>query len=74
MTRMKQHLVPATPVAPTGITVIIVGLGVAGLTAAIECHRKGHTVIGFEKAPKSRQIGRLISRISIWTSSDPANG
>ncbi|GFF95961.1 6-hydroxynicotinate 3-monooxygenase [Aspergillus udagawae] len=30
--------------APTGITVIIVGLGIAGLSAAIECHRQGHTL------------------------------
>ncbi|KAJ5751604.1 hypothetical protein N7520_008521 [Penicillium odoratum] len=57
MSKMKQDYALELPMAPTGITVIIVGLGVAGLTAAIECHRKGHTVIGFEKAEKSRQIG-----------------
>ena len=28
----------------TGIEVLIVGTGLAGLTAAIECVRKGHTV------------------------------
>ncbi|CAG8909344.1 unnamed protein product [Penicillium egyptiacum] len=44
----------------TGIVVIIVGLGIAGLTAAIECHRKGHSVIGFEKKPDPYQFGDLI--------------
>lgn len=28
----------------TGIDVLIVGTGLAGLTAALECHRKGHNV------------------------------
>lgn len=28
----------------TGIDVLIVGTGLAGLTAALECYRKGHTV------------------------------
>lgn len=34
---------------PSEILVVIVGLGLAGLTAAIECHRKGHSVILLEK-------------------------
>ncbi|KAK2738331.1 hypothetical protein FQN57_007091 [Myotisia sp. PD_48] len=34
----------------SGINVIIVGIGVAGLSAAIECHRKGHSVAVYEKA------------------------
>ncbi|KAL5359468.1 hypothetical protein BJX96DRAFT_183779 [Aspergillus floccosus] len=42
---------------PSGITVIIVGLGIAGLTAAIECHRRGHAVIGLEKKPNTKQFG-----------------
>ncbi|QQK46638.1 TqaE [Penicillium digitatum] len=48
----------ATPT--TGITVIIVGLGIAGLTAAIECHRQGHEVIGLEKKSTVYQLGDLI--------------
>ncbi|BCS21601.1 FAD-dependent oxidoreductase [Aspergillus puulaauensis] len=46
---------------PSGITVIIVGLGPTGLAAAIECHRRGHKVICFEKNPKSYRLGDLIS-------------
>lgn len=39
------------------VEVIIVGLGIAGLVAAIECHYKGHTVIGLEKSPEIRVLG-----------------
>ncbi|KAJ5766293.1 uncharacterized protein N7511_003909 [Penicillium nucicola] len=45
----------------TGIRVAIVGLGMAGLTAAIECHRKGHTVVGFEKAARPTHPGDIFS-------------
>ncbi|KKK12911.1 hypothetical protein AOCH_000473, partial [Aspergillus ochraceoroseus] len=45
----------------SGIQVIIVGLGLAGLTAAIECHRKGHTVIGLEKAAQPTHLGDILS-------------
>jgi flavin-dependent dehydrogenase len=41
----------------SGIDVIIVGLGIAGLVAAIECHYKGHRVIGLEKSPEIRVLG-----------------
>ena len=34
---------------PTGIKVGIIGGGIGGLTAAIECHRKGHSVRVFER-------------------------
>jgi UDP-N-acetylmuramoylalanine-D-glutamate ligase len=37
------------PPNSSGIKVIIVGLGMGGLAAAIECHRKGHTVSAFDK-------------------------
>ncbi|OGE58215.1 hypothetical protein PENARI_c001G12120 [Penicillium arizonense] len=47
MTKELHHTVSAPD--STGIKVIIVGLGLAGLTAAIECHRKGHSVIVLEK-------------------------
>lgn len=48
------------PPNSSGIKVIIVGLGLAGLTAAIECYRKGHSVIGLEKTPKPTHLGRFI--------------
>ncbi|KAJ5950557.1 Monooxygenase FAD-binding [Penicillium vulpinum] len=49
------------PPNSSGIKVIIVGLGLAGLTAAIECHRKGHSVIGLEKTPKPTHLGDIFS-------------
>ncbi|KAL7622834.1 hypothetical protein AAE478_006513 [Parahypoxylon ruwenzoriense] len=45
----------------TGIRVIIVGAGFAGLTAAIECHRKGHGVLLLEKFPELKLLGDIIS-------------
>ncbi|KAF9887421.1 hypothetical protein FE257_010276 [Aspergillus nanangensis] len=45
----------------TGIKIIIVGLGIAGLTAAVECHRKGHTVIAFERSEDLRALGDSIA-------------
>lgn len=35
---------PVGSYPPTGIDVLIVGTGFAGLTASIECIRKGHNV------------------------------
>lgn len=46
---------------PTGIKVIIVGAGYAGLTAAIECDRKGHTPIVLESFPSLKILGDIIS-------------
>jgi 2-polyprenyl-6-methoxyphenol hydroxylase-like FAD-dependent oxidoreductase len=48
-------------VPPTGIKVIIVGTGFAGLTAAIECHRNGHSVLVLESFPELKQLGDIIS-------------
>ncbi|RAH68131.1 FAD-dependent oxidoreductase [Aspergillus aculeatinus CBS 121060] len=45
----------------SGIDVIIVGLGILGLVAAIECHYKGHRVIGLEKSPEVRVLGDSIA-------------
>lgn len=53
------ELYPRLP--PSGITVLIVGAGFAGLTAAIECHRKGHTVLLLEKSPALAPLGDIIS-------------
>lgn len=46
------------PEHSTGIKVIVVGLGLGGLTAAIECHRKGHSVIALEKNSDLKRMGR----------------
>ena len=46
---------------PSGIKVLIVGAGFAGLTAAIECDRKGHSVILLEKSPQLSPLGDIIS-------------
>ncbi|KAL2019329.1 hypothetical protein VTK56DRAFT_9709 [Thermocarpiscus australiensis] len=46
---------------PSGIKVIIVGAGFAGLTAAIECDRKGHEVLLLEKAAHLAPLGDIIS-------------
>jgi 2-polyprenyl-6-methoxyphenol hydroxylase-like FAD-dependent oxidoreductase len=44
-----------------GNTTISVGAGFAGLTAAIECHRKGHHVILLEKSTFLNPLGDIIS-------------
>lgn len=35
---------------PSGIDILIVGAGVGGLVAAIECYRKGHNVRIWERS------------------------
>lgn len=54
----------ATHCPPTGIKVIIVGAGFAGLAAAIECHRKGHSPIILEKAASIEALTRFGDIIS----------
>lgn len=54
----------AKPIAcypPTGIHVVIVGAGFGGLTAAIECHLKGHKVTVLERTPEWRDLGDILS-------------
>ncbi|KAI1841598.1 hypothetical protein JX265_004672 [Neoarthrinium moseri] len=46
---------------PSGIKVIVVGAGFAGLSAAIECDRKGHSVILLEKVKNLKPLGDLIT-------------
>lgn len=48
----------------TGIKVIIVGAGFAGLSAAIECDRKGHDVTLLEKSSTIEEITRFGDIIS----------
>lgn len=45
----------------SGIKVIVVGAGFAGLTAAIECDRKGHSVTVFERVSELKPLGDIIS-------------
>ncbi|KAI1335374.1 putative monooxygenase [Xylariaceae sp. FL0016] len=52
---------PSQPPNPTGIRVLIVGAGFAGLAAAIECHRHGHAVTVLEKFPELKLLGDIIS-------------
>jgi monoamine oxidase len=40
------------PPNSTGLKVIVVGFGYAGVVAAVECHRKGHQVIVYEQTRK----------------------
>lgn len=46
----------------TGIDVLIVGTGLAGLTAAIECIRKGHNVRVLERNAGINTVGMLNRR------------
>lgn len=44
----------------TGISVLVVGGGPAGLYTALECWRKGHTVVGvLERSPGPSAAGML---------------
>ena len=43
----------ANEVKPSGIRIIIVGAGFAGITAAIECTRKGHSCLILESYKSS---------------------
>ncbi|KAH8119508.1 monooxygenase [Phellopilus nigrolimitatus] len=49
------------PPNSTGIKVVIVGAGFAGLACAIECKRKGHEVLLLEKFKELKIIGDIIS-------------
>lgn len=48
------------PVDSSGIKVIIVGAGFAGLACAIECKRKGHRVLVLEKFSELKILGEFI--------------
>ncbi|KAK3493641.1 hypothetical protein B0T13DRAFT_314387 [Neurospora crassa] len=49
---------------PSGLHILIVGAGFAGLSAAIECARKGHKVTLFEKVSSIDEITRYGDIIS----------
>ncbi|TVY43407.1 FAD-dependent monooxygenase [Lachnellula occidentalis] len=46
---------------PTGISVLVVGAGVGGLMAALECRRKGHDVRVVERSPTPSTQGDFFS-------------
>lgn len=43
---------------PSGIEVLIIGTGLAGLTAALECIRKGHAVRVLERSESINTNGQ----------------
>ena len=47
----------------SGIRIIVVGAGFAGLACAIECRRKGHSVIILEKFKELKILGECSPRI-----------
>lgn len=47
---------------PSGIDLLVVGAGIGGLSAAIECHRKGHNVRVIERRPDFSTFGLYISQ------------
>lgn len=52
----------------SGINVLIVGAGVGGLTAALECHRRGHTVRVLERSAVASAEGtRSITAVDMMT-------
>lgn len=56
----------------SGIDMIIVGCGFAGITCAIESARKGHSVMVLEKYEEIRMIGMLVlSWVAINTHLNP---
>lgn len=59
---------PVGSYEPTGIDVLIVGTGLAGLVAALECIRKGHTVRVLERNASINTAGKKpLFTIEIWT-------
>src|ERR1041385_451715 len=52
------------PAGSSGIRVIIIGCGYGGIAAAIECHRKGHKVIVFEKNAEIGGLGTPATQLS----------
>jgi 2-polyprenyl-6-methoxyphenol hydroxylase-like FAD-dependent oxidoreductase len=50
---------PVGSYEPTGIDVLIVGTGLAGLVAALECTRKGHNVRVLERNADVNTAGKI---------------
>lgn len=49
---------PVGSYPPSGLDVLVVGTGLAGLTAAIECIRKGHNVQVLERNASINTAGK----------------
>jgi 2-polyprenyl-6-methoxyphenol hydroxylase-like FAD-dependent oxidoreductase len=56
---------PVGSYEPTGIDVLIVGTGLAGLVAALECTRKGHNVRVLERNADINTAGKKASMYRI---------
>lgn len=54
----EAEIRPVGSYPETGIDVLIVGTGLAGLTASIECIRKGHNVRVLERNDDINTAGR----------------
>lgn len=59
MAKEGEESKPLGSYPPSGIDVLIVGTGLAGLTAAIECVRKGHKVQVLERDSAINTAGTL---------------
>lgn len=59
--KIDASIIDKYPVSPSGIRVLIIGAGFAGLTAAIECKRKGHDPLVLESFKELKQLGDIIS-------------
>jgi len=46
----------------TGISVLVVGAGIAGLAFAIEAYRKGHDVRVIERRPRGKTEGKISAK------------
>jgi monoamine oxidase len=58
---------PVGSYEPTGIDVLIVGTGFAGLVAALECTRKGHNVRVLERNGSVNTAGEhCVTRLLVF--------
>lgn len=53
---------------PTGISVLVVGAGIGGIVAALECKRKGHDVRVIERTPAPNTAGKSSQLCMCWES------
>jgi 2-polyprenyl-6-methoxyphenol hydroxylase-like FAD-dependent oxidoreductase len=60
----KESPKPVGSYPESGIDVLIIGTGLAGLTAAIECVRKGHKVRVLEKSSSINMAGIFIPQVA----------
>lgn len=57
------------PPNSSGTKVIVVGTDLGELSAAVECHRKGHSVVVFDKISEVTKISRCAIKVSVWNMS-----